>query len=312
MKAFKCSILLIVFLTYLDAQSQQKNLAEKLGLAKDAKLLILHADDAGVSHSENIATIAGFEKGTINSASIMVPCPWFPEIAAYARQHPELDWGIHTTFTAEWKNYKWDGVTASNEISSLLDNDGYLYASVEDFAKNAKPGQVEIEMRAQIKKAQSFGIKLTHLDNHMGSILASPEFVSVYQKIGKEFKLPVLIPLNMIQAMAPQLLQFIDTGSVAIVNNFISAQPSVAAGKWEQFYNSIIKNLKPGLNEVIFHLAYDDAEMKAITIDHTDFGSEWRLRDLKYVTSNGSKKLLMANNIHLVTWGDIQKVMYPD
>src|SRR6266550_441652 len=88
----------------------QQTLAEKLGYPKDAKLLIVHADDAGLSHSEDSATIAAFEKGAINSSSIMVPCPWFPEIATYAKQHPEFDWGIHTTFTSEWKNYKWDGV----------------------------------------------------------------------------------------------------------------------------------------------------------------------------------------------------------
>src|SRR5919202_1394081 len=82
---------------------------------KDKKLLIIHADDAGVSHSTNAAIIAAFEKKAINSASIMVPCPWFPEIAAYAKAHPELDWGIHITLTAEWKNYKWAGVSSSNE-----------------------------------------------------------------------------------------------------------------------------------------------------------------------------------------------------
>lgn len=56
----------------------KKTLAEQLGYAKDARLLIIHADDLGVAHSENSASIAALEKGAINSASIMVPCPWFP------------------------------------------------------------------------------------------------------------------------------------------------------------------------------------------------------------------------------------------
>ena len=94
----------------------QKTLAEKLGYPKDSKLLIIHADDVGLSHSEDAATVAGLEKKSVNSASIMVPCPWFPEIAGYAKQHPEVDWGIHLTLTSEWKNYKWGGVSSSNEI----------------------------------------------------------------------------------------------------------------------------------------------------------------------------------------------------
>src|SRR6476620_6982892 len=126
MKVYKCFLLLFALLVCFDSFSQEKNLAEKLGYPKDAKLLILHADDVGLSHSEDSATITAFEKGGITSASIMVPCPWFPEIAGYAKRHPEFDYGIHLTFTSEWKNYKWDGVSSSGDIPSLLGKDGYM------------------------------------------------------------------------------------------------------------------------------------------------------------------------------------------
>lgn len=85
---------LLAALCCLHTGYAQKNLAEKLGYAKDAKLLIIHADDVGVAHSVDTATIAAVQKGGITSASIMVPCPWFLETAAFAKQHPELDWGI--------------------------------------------------------------------------------------------------------------------------------------------------------------------------------------------------------------------------
>ncbi|MCW3090101.1 MAG: hypothetical protein JWP81_1170 [Ferruginibacter sp.] len=309
MKTFKYYTLLLALLIHFHAFSQ-KNLAEKLGYAKDTKLLIIHADDVGLSHSEDSATITAFKKGAITSASIMVPCPWFPEIAAYAKQHPEMDWGIHLTFTSEWKNYRWDGVAPSGEIPGMIGMDGYLYASVEDFAKHATPGEVEKEIRAEIEKAKFYGIKLTHLDNHMGSILASPEMVKIYQQLGKEYQLPVLIPMNMIQMMAPQLLKYIDTNAVVVVNNFVSAYPAVPVGKWKEFYGQAIQNLKPGLNEMIFHLAYDDDEMQAITIEHAEFGSAWRQRDLDYVLSAEFKSLLKSNNVQLITWGDVQRVMY--
>src|SRR6185295_9390157 len=160
MRMQKFMVLLLLGISGFIYTYGQKTLAEKLGYPKDSKLLIIHADDLGLSHSEDSATITALGKKGANSASIMVPCPWFTEIAGYAKQHPEVDWGIHLTLTSEWKNYKWGGVSSSNEIPSLLGKDGYMYASVEDFGKNAKPGEVEKEIKAQIEKAISSGIKV--------------------------------------------------------------------------------------------------------------------------------------------------------
>ena len=75
--------------------SAQQTTQEKLGYPKNTKLLIIHADDIGVSHSENIASIAAIEKGSVVSGSIMVPCPWMPEIADYAKAHPNVDLGLN-------------------------------------------------------------------------------------------------------------------------------------------------------------------------------------------------------------------------
>jgi chitin disaccharide deacetylase len=190
-------IFLLVCLNSFFSAYAQQILAEKLGYPKDAKLLILHADDAGLSHSVNAATIAAFEKKGVTSSSIQVPCPWFPEIAAYAKAHPEMDWGVHITLTSEWKNYKWGGVLPSDKILSLLDSNGYFYSSVQEFAKHAKPMEVEAELRAQIKRALSFGIKITHLDCHMGAVYATPELAGIFFNVSKEFGIPAFQMKNM-------------------------------------------------------------------------------------------------------------------
>ncbi|MBS1531194.1 MAG: polysaccharide deacetylase family protein [Bacteroidetes bacterium] len=293
----------------LQSFAQPKNLAQKLGYPKDAKLLIVHADDAGFAHSADSAIMLAYEKGAINSASIMVTCPWFPEIAAFAKKHPEMDWGIHLSLTSEWKNYKWQGVAPSSAIPSLLDKNGYLYDSVEGFGAHAKVDEAEKEIRAQIEKAKAFGIRISHLDNHMGSILASPELMKMFQRVGKEYKLPVLEPVSYIRMVAPKLIPAIDTTGI-IVDNFIMAYQVTPADKWKNFYNYSIKNLKPGLNELIFHLGFDEDELRAVCTEHPAYGSAWRQQDYDYATSDEFKALLKAEGVYLVTWGEIGKVEY--
>src|SRR5438046_8968209 len=106
----RISVLLFLFLAgvVLEAHAQVngKSLAERLGFPRDAKLLIVHADDVGVTHSVNAATIKALDTGAVNSASIMVPCPWFPEIADYAKSHPASDLGLHLIMTSERVYYR--------------------------------------------------------------------------------------------------------------------------------------------------------------------------------------------------------------
>jgi len=304
----KLCIILSALFSISNVFGQEKTLAEKLGYSPDARLLIIHADDAGVSHAENMATFSAFEKHCITSSSIMVPCPWFPEAAAYAKAHPEFDFGIHITLTAEWEYYKWSGVLSSDRIPGLLNKQGYFYPSEQDVAKHADPKEVEKEVRSQIDRAIAFGIKPTHLDSHMGSIFRTPELFKVYLKLGQEYHLPVFIPLNMI-SQYPQLKEFLPPG-IVFVDNLYMMSTGVAPQDWHKAYEQMIKSMKPGLNELIIHLAMDNDEMKAVTVDHPDFGAAWRQRDFNFITGNAFKQMLEENNIIPVTWRQINELMY--
>lgn len=309
MKTILLSI--IILFQFLIAYSQDtKNLAEKLGYDRNAKLLIVHADDMGLSHSTNSAVIEAFQKGGITSGSIMVPCPWFPEIAEFAKNNPKLDIGIHTTLTSEWDNYFFGGVLPATDIPNLLNPNGYLYPSVEEFAKHANAAEVEKEIRAQIEKTLAFGVKPSHLDNHMGTLLASPEYYQILLKLGREYRLPVLIPADMIAGISPQLLEMLSRGNIVVDHLFMINQAS-PANKWGEPYLNFIANMQPGLNEIIVHLAKNTDETQAIMVNHPAFGAEWRQHDLDFVLSNEFKKALKDHDIKLVTWKEIGAVQYP-
>src|SRR5438445_5678468 len=193
MNRSRISILLFLFLaiTLLDghAQSGGKTLAEKLGFARDSKLLIVHADDVGVTHSVNAATIKALDTGLVNSASLMVPCPWFPEIADYAKSHPTVDFGLHLTLTSERVYYRWSPVASKDKVPSLVDENGYFH---HDWAATIRinSNEVELELRAQIERAYAMGIHPTHLDSHQYRLISSgKELFEVFLRVAHAYKL---------------------------------------------------------------------------------------------------------------------------
>src|SRR5690242_17980966 len=104
--------------------------AEKLGYPADARLLIINADDFGMCHDENEATIIGLTNGLFTSSTILTTCPWFEEAAEFARKTPKADLGVHLTLNSEWDRYKWGPVLGRDEVPSLTDARGYLWADV--------------------------------------------------------------------------------------------------------------------------------------------------------------------------------------
>ena len=281
------------------------NSLQKLGYPESTKLLIIHADDAGLSHSENRATISALEKGWINSCSVMVPCPWFYEIASYLKANPGHDHGVHLTLTCEWETYKFGPVLPVSEVSSLVDENGHFHKTREDLSKHASPEEVGRELEAQVEKALQFGLSPTHLDSHMYSVGSSATFFEVYRNLGRKYDLPVLINQQLIRMAGSKPGVVIRKEDFIVDHTYVGEYQYFQNNGLYEYYRQVIENLTPGLNLLLIHPAYDDEEMKGITVNHPNFGSAWRQIDLDFFTREENRLLLMENNIQLITWGEI-------
>ncbi len=309
-KAHRC-ILIAVFLMAVTVSpapgraQETKTTAEKLGYPRESKLLIIHADDLALAHSVDKASFAALDGKAASSASVMVPCPWFTEVVAYVKAHPDADLGIHLTMNSEWKQYRWGPVASAGDVPGLLDLDGYLQPGPQMTMKNAKPEEVEREVRAQVERAVKAGIRPTHLDSHMGTLF-SPAYFPAYVKVAREYGLP-FFALRGIAASASLRDLFKETD--IFPDAYAIATESLKSEQWPEYYAGIVKGLKPGLTELIVHLGYDDAELQAISEGHPAYGSAWRQRDFDVLTSAEFKKVLDENHITLVGWRDIQKTL---
>jgi hypothetical protein len=279
---------------------------ERLGHPKNARLLVIHADDLGMAHSVNRATFEALTKGWITSASILVPCPWFPEIAPFARAHPDADLGIHLALNSEWTGFRWGPLSGREQVPSLLDPDGYLPLEETQVVARAQPAEVERELRAQIERARSAGVRISHLDSHMGTLFRSPELFAVYRRLGADYHVPQLLERQGERggAESPWVTGATDA---ALVDRVVSISPGVTAANWEAAYEKLLAPLPPGVYELIVHLAYDDEEMRGATHDHPDWGAAWRQQDLDLVKSPGFRDFLRAQGFVLVSWRDLAR-----
>jgi predicted glycoside hydrolase/deacetylase ChbG (UPF0249 family) len=247
--------------------AEKRSLAERLGYKSTDKILIVNGDDTGMCHAANLATIEALEKGLMRSATIMVPCPWLPEIASYAKQHPEKDFGIHLCQTSEWGKYRWGPVADRDKVPGLIDPDGYLWRSVEEVYAHAKPEEALIEGRAQIKRALAAGINVTHLDSHMGTLQLDPDYMKVYVQLAIEFDLPLRMAAQETMARfgQPELRNQIAAKGIVFTDYFVYDELKNEKDNVKSFWLGIVKDLKPGVTELYIHAALPTDELKAIT-----------------------------------------------
>jgi predicted glycoside hydrolase/deacetylase ChbG (UPF0249 family) len=235
----------------------------------------------------------------------MVPCPWFPEMADYAKSHPDADLGLHLTLTSERVYYRWGPAAPADRVPSLVDENGYFLHDWEN-GQHASPKDVEVELRAQIERALAMGVRPTHLDSHQYRLIMSgKELFDVMLRVAHEYKLPIFVNRDWFAAY-PYLQESLGPGDL-VLDHTVTIEPGVSPEKWADFYLNALKNLHPGVTEFVIHPGYDDEELRAATRERSSWGAAWRQRDYDFFTSDQFREALAQQKITLITWRELAR-----
>ncbi len=270
----------------------------------DRRILIPHLDDVGMCHGANRAMLELAGRGVLTCGSVMVPCPWFPEIAQAFRTRRDLDLGVHLTLTSEWQGYRWRPLSGSSRKGGLVDDDGYMWRNCVLLRRHVDPRAAEDEMRAQIETALSAGIDVTHLDTHMGAA-AVPELVDIYLALGRAYRLPVLLPraigsyLDVLKlgAVRPEdyraPLDALEAEGAQFVDRFLMT-PGVPSAEADVTYRRLVAELPAGVTFLSLH-ANAPGDIETIVPDR----AHWRIDEYRILGDPDFAAFLRAQGIEL-------------
>jgi chitin disaccharide deacetylase len=239
------------------------SLVERLGFGPDDRLVILKADELGLTRASNVGVYDALRHGAATSASLMVPAPWARDAAAGYRGE---DVGVHLTLNAEWDTYRWGPISHS---PSLRDGDGGFPRTIEDLWDHGDIDEVRKEGRAQVERAIYWGFDVSHLDSHIGALLGRPEFFDAYLELALEFGLPLRLPGEATQRLVGFPFRKLAAEEGAVFPDHLVAVPRELTGRGgaRRAIERALFELAPGVTEIQTHPAIDTDELRAACPD---------------------------------------------
>jgi predicted glycoside hydrolase/deacetylase ChbG (UPF0249 family) len=297
------------------------SLAKRLGYEENARLLLVNADDFGLCHATNSGIQQLLLEGAVSSATLMLPCGWASEAATWAKEHPELDVGVHLTLTSEWERYRWGPVNRKGATDSLVTAEGYFPKDSRTVELQAEPEQVKAELIAQIEMALAHGMTPTHADNHMGSLYGlatGRNFLQIVLEVcaayGLPFRLPRYLPQESGQIAPPELAEqakqlgaLADAMGVVILDYLVGLPFRLQDGDtYESLRGNmqqLLKGLRPGVTELIIHPSLVTDELRSFHEQPDMRGMEFELfRDEEI------RKTLQEEGIQIIRWRELQQL----
>lgn len=297
------------------------SLAKALGYDEGERLLLVNADDYGLCHSVNSGIQQLLLDNTVSSATLMMPCGWAREAALWSARHPQIDVGVHFTFTSEWDLYRWGPVNRKGSTDSLVTNENYFPKDSKTFEQQADPEQVKQELIAQVEMALAMGMKPSHADNHMGSLYGlatGRNFLAIVLDVCASYGLPFRLPRYLLQEngqvappelaeQAKQLTKLADSKGVVILDYLVGLPFQLQDGEdYDSLKTSmqqLLKSLHPGVTELIIHPSLVTEELHAFHGQPLKRGME-----LELFRDSEIRQTLQDEGIRMIRWRELQKL----
>lgn len=268
------------------------NTNEMLGFSKDSRLLIINADDFGMCHSVNKATICSIRNGLATSCTLMVPCPWSLHGLHLLEQNQDIPFGVHLTVISEQPYYRWKPLLSNKEVPSLIDETGFFYSEkrIPELLNHLSLSELECEFRTQVETVIATGLKPTHLDSHCHIHIRRKDIFEMTSSLSKEYGIALRVgSREFIDGLRKQGYPTDDHSTLDSYRLETRDKPVL--------YPKLLRELPPGLSEWAIHPGIGDEELKSIMPD-------WEVRqaDFDFFTSKEAREIVEEENINIISY----------
>lgn len=269
-----------------------------LGYPADARLLIINADDFGLCHAINAATLRSLRDGIVCSTTVMMPCPWALHALHLLKEYPDIPFGIHLTVICDPAQYRWGPLTCREKVPSLVDETGYFHSidRIPDFLAQVQMEELEVEFRAQIEAVLAANLQPTHLDWHALRGGGGTAIVALMLRLAHDYGLAMRV------AGCPWIDTVQRQGSPTNDYDFLDSFRLDTVDKAAHYAESL-HYLPAGLSEWAVHPGVDDAELRAIG----SLGPAVRQTDFDFLISAEARGMIQQEGITLLSYKPLQQ-----
>jgi predicted glycoside hydrolase/deacetylase ChbG (UPF0249 family) len=274
------------------------NLSNRLlGYADDARLLIINADDLGMSYTINDAIFRTLKAGLVRSTSLMVPWPAALNALQFLKQNPDIPFGVHLSVINDNPGYRWKPLLPTEQVPSLVDADGYFHTEehMSAFLALARVDELEPEFRAQIEVVMAAGLQPTHLDWHCLHNGGRADILDLTVRLGKEYGMAVRVYQNPVTEQLQR--EGLPTNDHDLMDSY-----DVEINAKSATYARMLRELPAGVTEWAVHPGLENAEMRTIEPE------SWQVRtsDFDFLMSPQARELIDREGIILLDYKQFQ------